>query len=210
MPRLMCRNGRIDQETLSGRLRNLRERGYTDQDLELVFDGISPELVLNPWAVANNRMRSIDRLEAHLALVGKRKAEASSAEQTDPGACPVHRTTYVAEWSTPGVPYCVLCEQEKAEEAKELRARSAASDGQEYVEYTDEPDSDEALAAVMKASLDGAAARKHRAAAREAMAKNKAEREAKESTRQAAVQKALAGIIDGADQEVADRQIRTR
>ncbi|WP_047872196.1 hypothetical protein [Nocardiopsis sp. RV163] len=131
VPRLMCRQGRADQEALIGRLRNLRERGYTDEALELVFDGISPERVLNPWAVASDRMRSVERLEEHLALVHKRKADAAAAKRlaANPGRCPVHGTAYVPEWSTPEVPYCLVCEREKSEEARDLSAAAAQGQG---------------------------------------------------------------------------------
>jgi hypothetical protein len=120
VPRMMCRNGRADQEALIGRVRNLRERGYTDDSLELVFDGVSPKQVLNPWAVVSDRMRSVERLKEHLALVEKRRSEAAAAKRlaATPGKCPVHGTAYVPEWSTPEVPYCVVCEHEKAQELK--------------------------------------------------------------------------------------------
>lgn len=71
--------------------------------------------------------------------------------------------------------------------------------------------SPEDVAAAAQASLAGAAARSGGRAAREALAKNKAEREAKEAAEaeRAAAQKALAGIVNGADREKAARLSRT-
>lgn len=117
VPRLMCRNGRADQEALIGRLRNLRGRGYTDQDLALVFEGIDPAQVLSPWAVVSDRLKSIKRLEEHLALVAERQAQKTAAQRAaaGPGRCPVHGTDYVPEWSRPGAPYCMVCEHEKTQ-----------------------------------------------------------------------------------------------
>lgn len=117
VPRLMCRNGRADQEALIGRLRNLRGRGYTDKVLTLVFEGIDPERVLSPWAVVSDRLKSIKRLEEHLALVAERQAHKAAAQRAaaaGPGRCPLHGTDYVPEWSTPGRPYCMVCEHEEA------------------------------------------------------------------------------------------------
>lgn len=113
----MCRQGQTDQEALIARVRDLRERGYPDRDLKTVFADLRPETVTNPWAVARERMKSIPRLEEHLALVRRRQEERDSQRPAaGPGRCGVHQVAYIPEWSTPQMPYCPVCEREKAQE----------------------------------------------------------------------------------------------
>ncbi|OOC52471.1 hypothetical protein NOSIN_00320 [Nocardiopsis sinuspersici] len=122
VPRSMCKHGQQDQEALAARLRTLERYGFTSEEIKVVFHRVNPESVLNPYAVVADRIKSISRLREHLETVARLRAKAAEASQpglSKPQRCPVHRTEYVPELSTPAKPFCLLCDQEERREAEE-------------------------------------------------------------------------------------------
>lgn|GEM_PF-6363251 len=154
VPRSLCRNGRADQEMLAARLGVVLEYGFTFEEIQLVFDGITPETVLNPFAVVADRIKSVSRLREHLAKVAERRAavtEVPGPRVPSVGRCGVHGTEYVPELSTLEVPFCLLCDREFREEAKEVGSRAITDGGSEYSisENVHEPETEDLDPAVL-------------------------------------------------------------
>ncbi|MFE3455910.1 hypothetical protein ACFXKD_00065 [Nocardiopsis aegyptia] len=119
VPRALCRNGVADQERLVARLRVFLEYGFTQSEVEAVFEGVSPEQVTNPYAVVTDRLKSVPRLREHLTKVSQRRAapdQQRGLESSLVGRCGRHGTVYVPELSTPHKPFCLRCDQEERRE----------------------------------------------------------------------------------------------